>query len=88
VPRTSSDKFAAVVKSSANATQATALWSRLSEHIYATTPEAAMFIGKPTEGHVSNLYFGETILDNEVAEIQVHFLSFSFATLQYSVDGL
>ncbi|KAJ7278369.1 aflatoxin-detoxifizyme [Mycena rebaudengoi] len=70
VPRTSSDKFAAVVKSSANATQATALWSRLSEHIYATTPEAAMFIGKPTEGHVSNLYFGETILDNEVAEIQ------------------
>ncbi|KAJ7109371.1 aflatoxin-detoxifizyme [Mycena epipterygia] len=70
VPRTSSDKFAAVIHSSANVAQATPLWDSLKEHIYAVTPEAALFIGKPNQGHVSNYYLGEPILDSEVADIQ------------------
>ncbi|KAJ6630797.1 aflatoxin-detoxifizyme [Mycena sp. CBHHK59/15] len=69
-PRTSSDKFGAVIKSSANVAKVTALWDNLKEHIYALTPESALFIGKPSQGHVSNYYLGETISDNEVADIQ------------------
>ncbi|KAJ7449805.1 aflatoxin-detoxifizyme [Mycena latifolia] len=69
-PRTTLDKFEAVIKSSANVAQATPLWESLKEHIYAVTPEAALFIGKPNQGHVSNYYLGEIILDKEVADIQ------------------
>ncbi|KAJ7172480.1 aflatoxin-detoxifizyme [Mycena filopes] len=50
IPRTSSDKFAAVVKASANSKAAT-LWDQLKEHIYAVTPEASLFVGKPNQGH-------------------------------------
>ncbi|KAJ6596888.1 aflatoxin-detoxifizyme [Mycena vulgaris] len=57
-PRTSSDKFEDVIKASANVAQATPLWDSLKEHIYAVTPEAALFIGKPNQGHVSNYYLG------------------------------
>ncbi|KAJ7709910.1 aflatoxin-detoxifizyme [Mycena rosella] len=66
-PRTNSDKFEAVIKSSANVTQAASLWASLKEHIYAVTPEA---IGKPNAGQISNYYLGEIILDKEVADIQ------------------
>ncbi|KAJ7046776.1 aflatoxin-detoxifizyme [Mycena alexandri] len=69
IPRTSSDKFEAVVKASANA-KANTLWGSLKEHIYAVTPESSLFVGKPNQGHVSNYYLGETISDNEVADIQ------------------
>ncbi|KAJ7774615.1 peptidase family M49-domain-containing protein [Mycena maculata] len=70
LPRTSSDKFETVIKSSVNAAEAIPLWDSLKEHIYAAAPEAALFIGKPKEGHISNYYLGETISDNEVADIQ------------------
>ena len=33
-------------------------------------PESSNFIGKRREGHVSNYYLGEPILDDEVAAIQ------------------
>ncbi|KAJ7452417.1 dipeptidyl peptidase III [Mycena galericulata] len=69
-PRTSSNKFEAVIKASANVTQAITLWDNLKKHIYTVTPEAALSIGKPNEGHISNYYLGEIILDNEVADIQ------------------
>ncbi|KAF7363442.1 Dipeptidyl peptidase 3 [Mycena sanguinolenta] len=70
VPRVSSDKFEAVIKCSANSAKTTPLWGSLKEHIYAVTPESSLFIGKPNQGHVSNYYLGETILDEEVADIQ------------------
>ncbi|KAJ7940644.1 aflatoxin-detoxifizyme [Mycena leptocephala] len=70
VPRTNSAKFEAVVKSSAKSAEATPLWDSLKEHIYAVTPDAALFIGKPNQGHISNYYLGETISDDEVADIQ------------------
>jgi dipeptidyl-peptidase-3 len=43
---------------------------QLKEHIYAVTPESALLVGKPNQGHVSNYYLGEIILDEEVADIQ------------------
>jgi dipeptidyl-peptidase III len=42
----------------------------LKEHIYALAPEASLFIGKRSEGHVSNYYMGQIISDNEVAAVQ------------------
>ncbi|KAJ7273708.1 aflatoxin-detoxifizyme [Mycena haematopus] len=70
VPRASSVKFEAVIKSSANSAKTTPLWNNLKEHIYSVAPESSLFIGKPNQGHVSNYYLGETILDEEVADIQ------------------
>ena len=43
---------------------------QLKEHIYASSPEASLFIGKRNQGHVSNYYLGEVISDEEVAIIQ------------------
>ena len=41
------------------------------EHIYAAEPEASLFIGKPTEGHISNYYPSKLIInDEEVAAVQ------------------
>lgn len=34
------------------------------------TPEAALFIGKRHQGHVSNYYLGDPVTDEEVAAIQ------------------
>lgn len=55
------------------------------------TPEAALFIGKPNEGHISNYYLGKTILDDEVANIQaaaekmgIDILNTRFAAVLYS----
>ena len=44
--------------------------TQLKEHIYSTTPESSLFIGKRSEGHVSNYYLGEVITDEEVAAVQ------------------
>ncbi|KAF9482745.1 aflatoxin-detoxifizyme [Pholiota conissans] len=66
VPRVSSDKFEAVVATSANSNAAVPL----KEHIYATSPESTLFIGKRSLGHVSNYYLGESINDEEVAAVQ------------------
>ncbi|KAF7304876.1 Dipeptidyl peptidase 3 [Mycena kentingensis (nom. inval.)] len=71
IPRASAEAFGALVKASANATTATALWAKLKDHIYAVTPEASLSIGKPSQGHVSNYYLGKTITDEEVASVQV-----------------
>lgn len=54
VPRVPADKFEAVVSKSANASQALPLWNKLKDHIYSTDPESSLFIGKRSEGHVSN----------------------------------
>ena len=43
---------------------------QLKEHIYATEPEASLFIGKRNLGHVSNYYLGNVIADDEVAAVQ------------------
>jgi len=59
-----------VIKASANSGKTTPLWDGLKEHIYAVAPETALFIGKPNQGHISNYYLGETILDDEVSDIQ------------------
>ncbi|KAK0189645.1 aflatoxin-detoxifizyme [Armillaria mellea] len=64
------DKFEAVVKASSNADQASALFAKLEQHIYALSPEAALFIGKRKDGHVSNYYLGEPVGDAEVDAIQ------------------
>ncbi|KAF7322970.1 Dipeptidyl peptidase 3 [Mycena chlorophos] len=69
VPRAQPEEFEALVKAASSA-QASDLWEKLKDHIYATTPEASTAIGKPTDGHVSNYYLGETITDEEVASIQ------------------
>ncbi|KAK0476103.1 aflatoxin-detoxifizyme [Armillaria novae-zelandiae] len=70
IPRVDTDKFEAVVKASSNADQASALFSKLKQHIYALSPEATLFIGKRKDGHVSNYYLGEAVGDAEVDAIQ------------------
>ncbi|KAJ3838296.1 aflatoxin-detoxifizyme [Lentinula raphanica] len=70
IPRLSETKFEAVIRKSANSDQALALWSKLKGHIYSTQPESSMFIGKRSEGHVSNYYLGEIISDEEVGAVQ------------------
>ncbi|KAF6765196.1 aflatoxin-detoxifizyme [Ephemerocybe angulata] len=70
VPRVPADKFEAVVSKSANASHALPLWNKLKDHIYSTDPESSLFIGKRSEGHVSNYYLGEVINDQEVVSIQ------------------
>ncbi|KZT68119.1 dipeptidyl-peptidase III [Daedalea quercina L-15889] len=70
VPRVPEAKFAVVVEQSTNASQALPLWNELKGHIYQLLPESSNFIGKRREGHVSNYYPGEPILDDEVAAIQ------------------
>ena len=44
---------------------------QLKEHIYALSPEKSLTIGKRSEGHVSNYYFGAVLDDKEVADIQL-----------------
>ncbi|KAJ3789360.1 aflatoxin-detoxifizyme [Lentinula aff. detonsa] len=70
IPRVSDRKFETVVQKSANSDRALALWFKLKEHIYATDPESSLFIGKRSEGHVSNYYLGEVISDEEVKDVQ------------------
>ncbi|KAF8798016.1 aflatoxin-detoxifizyme [Phlegmacium glaucopus] len=70
VPRVPADKFEAVITSGANKTRALSLWKTLKDHIYALSPEASLFVGKPNLGHISNYYLGEPINDNEVAAVQ------------------
>lgn len=70
IPRISESDFAKVVAASSNASNAVPLFQQLSEHIYATTPESSLSIGKRSEGHVSNYYLGEAITDDEVAAVQ------------------
>ncbi|ESK93921.1 dipeptidyl peptidase iii [Moniliophthora roreri MCA 2997] len=69
IPRLSQDKFEAVVHAS-QSSRASELWDSLKEHIFATEPPSALFIGKRSEGHVSNYYLGECITDDEVAQVQ------------------
>ncbi|KLO18539.1 aflatoxin-detoxifizyme [Schizopora paradoxa] len=71
IPRIPEEKFAAVVSSSVKTNEATPLWEKLKDHIYALSPESSLLIGKRSEGHVSNYYFGEVIQDQEVADLQV-----------------
>lgn len=43
---------------------------QLKEHIYATSPESSLFIGKRNIGNISNYYLGEPIDDDEVESVQ------------------
>ncbi|KJA27223.1 hypothetical protein HYPSUDRAFT_35833 [Hypholoma sublateritium FD-334 SS-4] len=70
VPRVSSDKFEAVITTSINSNKVVPLWNSLKDHIYATSPESSLFIGKRDLGHISNYYLGEPINDDEVAAVQ------------------
>jgi len=70
VPRLPSDKFEAVVTNSLTRDKALPLWKNLKEHIYATSPESSLFIGKRNLGQISNYYLGEVINDDEVAAVQ------------------
>jgi dipeptidyl-peptidase III len=96
IPRVPKEKFEEVINKSENANEAKELWNKLKEHIYATEPAKSLFIGKPSEGHVSNYYLGEVISDEEVASVQsaaeklgidilntrCYFISFLLSTLQ------
>jgi len=46
------------------------LFEQLREHIYSTTPDASLSIGKRSLGHISNYYTGLVISDEEVSAIQ------------------
>ncbi|KAF5392065.1 hypothetical protein D9757_003299 [Collybiopsis confluens] len=70
IPRIPESRFEAVIQKSANSDKASVLWSKLKAHIYATGPESSLFIGKRSEGHISNYYLGEVISDVEVGDIQ------------------
>ncbi|KIK16465.1 hypothetical protein PISMIDRAFT_30890 [Pisolithus microcarpus 441] len=70
VPRIPVDEFAKIIAASTNATNAVPVWESLKDHIYSTTPEGSLFIGKRSEGHVSNYYLGEVITDEEVSAVQ------------------
>ncbi|KIK94398.1 hypothetical protein PAXRUDRAFT_33528 [Paxillus rubicundulus Ve08.2h10] len=70
IPRVAESEFAKVVAASSNASNAVPLFNGLKEHIYAVTPETSLFIGKRSEGHISNYYLGEVISDEEVAQVQ------------------
>lgn len=71
VPRASQQAFEAVVKASARADVAEPLWAELKEEIYALEPEAALSIGKPSAGHVSNYYPSSPApSDEQVNEVQ------------------
>ncbi|KAG6328678.1 hypothetical protein ID866_10411 [Astraeus odoratus] len=70
IPRVAESELAKVVGASTNAANAVPLWNELKAHIYSTTPENSLSIGKRSEGHVSNYYLGEVITDEEVAAVQ------------------
>ncbi|KAG7098384.1 hypothetical protein E1B28_000342 [Marasmius oreades] len=70
IPRISQEKFESVVRASPNGDRAVESWKSLKEHIYSTEPSTALFIGKRSEGHISNYYLGEVISDDEVAQVQ------------------
>ncbi|KAF8833939.1 dipeptidyl-peptidase III [Paxillus ammoniavirescens] len=70
VPRVAESEFVKVVAASSNASNAVPLFNALKEHIYSVTPETSLFIGKRSEGHISNYYLGEVISDEEVAQVQ------------------
>ncbi|KAI6039215.1 peptidase family M49-domain-containing protein [Pisolithus marmoratus] len=70
VPRLPVGEFAKIIAASTNAANAVPLWETLKDHIYSTTPENSLFIGKRSEGHVSNYYLGEVITDEEVSAVQ------------------
>ncbi|KAI6035662.1 peptidase family M49-domain-containing protein, partial [Pisolithus orientalis] len=70
VPRIPVGEFAKIIAASTNAANAMPLWETLKEHIYSTTPESSLFIGKRSEGHISNYYLGEVITDEEVLAVQ------------------
>lgn len=71
VPRASEQAFEAVVKASERADVAEPLWAELKEEIYALEPEAALSIGKPSAGHVSNYYPSSPApSDEQVNEVQ------------------
>ncbi|KAI6099116.1 peptidase family M49-domain-containing protein [Pisolithus sp. B1] len=70
VPRIPVDEFAKIVAASTNAANAVPVWETLKDHIYSTTPKSSLFIGKRSEGHVSNYYLGEVITDEEVSAVQ------------------
>ncbi|KAK0480521.1 peptidase family M49-domain-containing protein, partial [Armillaria luteobubalina] len=44
--------FTKIIPPSSNADQASALFAKLKQHIYALSPEATLFIGKRKDGHV------------------------------------
>ncbi|KAF9074653.1 aflatoxin-detoxifizyme [Rhodocollybia butyracea] len=70
IPRVSESKFEAVVQNSSSSNKAMAMWSKLKEHIYAMEPTSSLFIGKRSEGHISNYYLGEIMSDEEVSDVQ------------------
>ncbi|KAI6035661.1 peptidase family M49-domain-containing protein [Pisolithus orientalis] len=70
VPRVPVGEFAKIIAASTNAANAVPLWETLKDHIYSTTPESSLFIGKRSEGHISNYYLGEVITDEEVSVVQ------------------
>ncbi|KAF8317582.1 aflatoxin-detoxifizyme [Clavulina sp. PMI_390] len=70
IPRISKEKFRKIVEHSERSSEALKTWDKLEAHIYATTPEAEMLLGKPNAGHISNYYLGELIQDEDVAAVQ------------------
>ncbi|KAK4047987.1 hypothetical protein OIV83_005021 [Microbotryomycetes sp. JL201] len=71
IPRVSQDAFEAVVSTSERSATALPLWRAVKDELYSLEPESKMFIGKPSEGHVSAYYPSDPApSDAEVDEVQ------------------
>ncbi|KIM28659.1 hypothetical protein M408DRAFT_329404 [Serendipita vermifera MAFF 305830] len=70
IPRIKAEDFKAIAAASPNSARALELWEKVADYIYNIEPEAAMLIGDPNKGHVTNYYFGELTTAEEVAAIQ------------------
>ncbi|KAM0787893.1 hypothetical protein ACM66B_003943 [Microbotryomycetes sp. NB124-2] len=71
IPRVSQDAFDAVVSTCERSATALPLWRAIKDELYALEPESKMFIGKPSEGHVSAYYPSDPApSDAQVDEVQ------------------
>ncbi|KAJ7582725.1 aflatoxin-detoxifizyme [Mycena floridula] len=69
LPRFTPETFERVVKQSANVDKVEPLWTKLKDHIFASSPASSLLIGKNNEGHTTNYYLGEPISDIEVDSV-------------------
>ncbi|KZO99620.1 aflatoxin-detoxifizyme [Calocera viscosa TUFC12733] len=70
IPRISPEAFEKILKASPNGSEVSKVWDEVKDLIWSLEPEPQLLIGKPSAGHISNYYLGETISDEEVAEVQ------------------
>ncbi|KZT61788.1 hypothetical protein CALCODRAFT_490689 [Calocera cornea HHB12733] len=69
IPRIPVQTFEKIIKASPNAGLVSKLWGEVKDLVWSLEPEPQLLIGKPSAGHISNYYLGETISDEEVDEV-------------------